>query len=77
MAAKDIIHDAVKRALEKEDWNVNFDPYIINLGGGKKLKPDLGAEKVIMATNDFEQIVIEIKTFGLPSILNSFHEAFG
>ncbi|WP_374108410.1 element excision factor XisH family protein [Nostoc sp. XA010] len=33
MAAKDIFHDAVKRALEKEGWLITNDPLFLRFGG--------------------------------------------
>ncbi|MCB0593863.1 MAG: hypothetical protein H6557_12555 [Lewinellaceae bacterium] len=29
MPARDLIHEAVKRALEKDGWNVTDDPLVI------------------------------------------------
>ena len=33
MAAKDVFHDAVKRALEKDGWDITNDPLFIRFGG--------------------------------------------
>ncbi len=33
MAAKDIFHDAVKRALEKDGWLITEDPLFLRFGG--------------------------------------------
>jgi XisH protein len=48
MAAKDIFHDAVKRALEKEGWLITNDPLFLRFGG-LDMYIDLGAEKVLAA----------------------------
>ena len=33
MSAKDIFHDAVRNALEKEAWKITHDPMFISIGG--------------------------------------------
>ncbi|WP_340627206.1 element excision factor XisH family protein [Nodosilinea nodulosa] len=33
MAAKDLVHDAVKRALEKDGWTITDDPLFLRFGG--------------------------------------------
>ncbi|PSN15187.1 hypothetical protein C7293_08370 [filamentous cyanobacterium CCT1] len=43
MAAKDLLHDAVKGALEKDGWTITHDPLFISFGG-VKMYVDLGAE---------------------------------
>ena len=48
MSAKDIFHNAVKNALEKEGWKVTHDPLSVKVGG-VEMAIDLGAEKLIGA----------------------------
>ena len=43
MAAKDLFHDAVKRALEKDGWTITHDPLFISFGG-VEMYVDLGAD---------------------------------
>jgi hypothetical protein len=35
MAAKDLFHEAVRRALEKEQWVITNDPLKVEVGGAK------------------------------------------
>ncbi len=76
MPAKDIIHDAVITALQKDGWIITDDPLILVLRE-ENIAIDLGAEKVITAEKGNEQIAIEIKSFTRPSVLYTFHEALG
>lgn len=73
--ARDIIHDAVKEALIKDKWDVE-DDYTIR-SGGVGFDIDLSAEKVIVAERGVEQILVEVKSFGDPSLIYSFHSAIG
>ncbi|MEH2059794.1 MAG: element excision factor XisH family protein [Nostoc sp.] len=66
MAAKDIFHDAVRRALEKEGWLITNDPLFLRFGG-LDMYIDLGAEKVLTAERNQEKIAIEVKSFVAPS----------
>lgn len=76
--AKDIYHDNVKHALEKEGWIVTHNPYTIskNILGGK-LEIDLGLEKVITAEKGSEKIAVEVKCFLQPSLIHEFHSVVG
>lgn len=76
MPARDIIHDAVIEALQKDGWNITDDPLILVLRE-ENIAIDLGAEKVITAEKGNERIAIEIKSFTRPSVLYTFHEALG
>jgi hypothetical protein len=60
MAAKDIFHDAVKCALEKEGWLITNDPLFVRFGG-LDMYIDLGAEKVLAAERNQEKIAVEVK----------------
>ena len=48
MPAKDIYHDTVKRALQKDGWIITHDPFPLQIGR-KRLSADLGAERLINA----------------------------
>ncbi len=62
MAAKDIFHDAVKRALEKDGWIITDDPLFIRFGG-LEMYIDLGAERIFAAERNDERIAVEVKSF--------------
>ncbi|WP_366558157.1 element excision factor XisH family protein [Okeania sp. SIO3B5] len=62
MPAKDIYHNTVITALEKDKWIITNDPLVIRWGK-KDLYIDLGAEKLIAAEKDNQKIAIEIKSF--------------
>jgi hypothetical protein len=76
MAAKDLFHEAVKRALEKEQWVITDDPLKIEIGG-TKLEIDLGAEQILAAERAGEKIAVEIKTFLGDSPVTDYHTALG
>lgn len=73
---KDLFHDAVKAALEKEGWVITNDPLALAFGG-VDLYVDLGAERLIAATRGAEKIAIEVKSFASPSPVTEFHQALG
>ena len=77
MAAKDIFHDVVKIALQRDGWTITDDPLHIRLGGVIDMYIDLGAEKVIAAEKAGRKIAVEIKSFLGPSTLTEFHLALG
>lgn len=76
MSAKDIFHDIVKAALQKDGWIVNKDPLYLRLGDDQ-IRIDLGAERLIIAEREKEQIAVEVKSFLAPSALTEFHAALG
>lgn len=76
MSAKDIYHNVVKTALEKDGWNITADPLIMKFGE-VDLFIDLGAEKVISAEKNGEKIAVEIKSFAGTSLVSEFHSALG
>ena len=51
MSAKDIFHEAVKKALQKEQWVITDDPLKFKFGN-VKFNIDLGAEKLIAAERE-------------------------
>lgn len=74
--AKDIFHEAVKVALQKEGWTITHDPYELRVGG-VEMYIDLGAEQLIAAERDHTKIAIEIKSFIGTSTISEFHSAHG
>lgn len=74
--AKDIYHDHVREALEKDGWSITSDPYILNYAE-TRFEVDLGAEKLIEATKDTQKILLEVKSFIGQSITYEFHAAVG
>jgi hypothetical protein len=74
--AKDFYHEQVKRALEKDGWEITNDPYILE-SGKIKYQIDLGAEKLFSANKGTEKIVVEVKSFVGTSDVNEFHRAVG
>jgi hypothetical protein len=62
MAARDVIHNAVKNALIKDGWKITDDPYTIEYGE-ITLSADLGAERPIAAERAGQKIVVEVKSF--------------
>lgn len=76
MAAKDVFHNAVRLALQKDSWTITHDPLTIDLADGQ-LQVDLGAERLIAAQRQGEQIAVEVKSFIAPSAVTEFHTALG
>ncbi|MEO1636051.1 MAG: XisH family protein, partial [Cyanobacteria bacterium J06631_9] len=77
MSRKDLFHEAVKRALQKDGWRITHDPFRIQISEAVKLKIDLGAENAIAAQRDQEKIAVEIKSFVSDSDISEFHTALG
>jgi len=62
MPAKDLFHDKVRNALEKDGWTITADPYTL-VWGKESLFVDLAAERFIAAEKENEKIAVEIKSF--------------
>jgi hypothetical protein len=87
MSAKDVFHNAVKNALQKEGWIITDDPFFIRFGG-INIYIDLGAEKVIAAEKDGKiwiqhdgteiGIANQLVELGIPKsdIVLAFHSPF-
>ena len=71
MPAKDIYHDNIKNALIKDGWTITHDPYVVQYGR-KDLFIDLGAKKLIAATQGNLKIAVEVKSCFNPDGLVSF-----
>lgn len=76
MPKLDIIHDAVKNALDKDGWIITDDPYVI-VYRRTKLYADLGAERPIAAERTGQKIVVEVKSFIGASKWQDLKEALG
>ncbi|MBD2200632.1 MULTISPECIES: XisH family protein [Calothrix] len=77
MSARDVFHEVVKIALQKDGWQITHDPLLFNVGG-VKMSIDLPAEKLIAAERDNEKIAVEVKSFlEKSSAISEFHTALG
>ncbi|MFM6859841.1 MAG: XisH family protein, partial [Dolichospermum sp.] len=76
MPARDIYHNSVRNALEKDNWQITKDPFIIQWGT-RDLYIDLGAEKLIAAEKSGQRIAIEIKSFIGASPVTDLENALG
>nr|WP_199296514.1 XisH family protein [Leptolyngbya sp. FACHB-711] len=74
--AKDIYHDTVKRALQKDEWTITHDPFPLQIGK-KRLSADLGAERLISAEKGLQRIVVEVKSFVGQSDVKDLEQALG
>lgn len=76
MSAKDIIHDIVRTALEKDGWRITHDPLTIRFGS-IRLFADLGAERLLAAEKGTRKIAVEIKSFVGVSRMEDLQKAIG
>jgi XisH protein len=76
MPRRDIYHEQVRRALEKDGWTITHDPMRFRWKG-RTIWPDLGIEKVIAAERGTEKIAVEIKSFTNTAPMVDFYEALG
>lgn len=76
MPAKDITHDIVRQALQKDGWTITHDPYYLKVGS-VEMYIDLGAEAILAAERNNEKIAVEVKSFLGASSISEFHTALG
>jgi hypothetical protein len=76
MPARDVYHEIVKTALQKDGWQITHAPYPLQ-AGSFNLAIDLGAEKVIAAERGEQKIAVEIKSFLGSSKISEFYSALG
>lgn len=76
MSARDIYHNTVKHALQKDGWTITHDPFPLQIGK-KRLSVDLGAERLISAENETRKIVVEVKSFVGQSDVKDLEQALG
>jgi hypothetical protein len=74
--ARDIYHNTVKTALEKDGWTITHDPFPLQIGK-KRLSADLGAERLISAEKGIQKIVVEVKSFVGQSDVKDLEQALG
>jgi hypothetical protein len=74
--AKDIFHNTLKKALEKDGWRITHDPYRLRYGV-VDLYIDLAAEEAIAAEKEGLKIAVEVKSFASGSNVSEFHTALG
>lgn len=74
--AKDVFHDVVRAALQKDGWSITHDPYELRVGG-VEMYIDLAAERLIAAEREGIKIAVEIKSFVGASTISDFHLAHG
>jgi hypothetical protein len=76
MSVKDIYHNTIKKALEKDDWIITNDP--LKLTWGKRdFFVDLGAKKLLAAQKGEQKIAVEVKSFTGISQATELEKALG
>ena len=76
MPAKDIYHDTVRRALEKDGWTIT-DENLRLPWGGTDAYVDIAAEKIFVAEKEGRKIAVEVKSFIGKSNLTELEKAVG
>lgn len=74
--AKDLFHNNVKTALQKDGWSITHDPYQLRYGS-TDVYIDLAAEEAIAAEKEGRKIAVEVKSFAGGSTISEFHTALG
>lgn len=74
--ARDLFHNVVKTALEKDGWRITHDPYSLRYGVAD-IYIDLAAEEDIAAEKDGRKTAVEVKSFAGGSTISEFHTALG
>ena len=76
MPAKDIYHDTVKRALEKDGWRITAENLQLPWGGTQTYI-DIIADEIFVAEKEGRKIAVEVKSFVGKSTLTDFERAVG
>lgn len=76
MPAKDIYHDTVKRALEKDGWTITAENLQLPWGGTQTYI-DIVADEVFVAEKEGRKIAVEVKSFVGKSNLSELEKAVG
>ena len=76
MPRLDLYHNTFKRALQKDNWTITHDPFLLKIGN-KRLYADLGADRLISAEKGHKKIAVEIKSFLGPSDVKDLEQALG
>lgn len=74
--AKDVYHNTVRTALQKDGWTITDDPLTLKVGG-RSAYIDLGAEKLLAAEKEDRRIAVEVKSFISPSPVKDLEQALG
>lgn len=74
--AKDIYHDTVRTALEKDGWTITDDTFTLSVGK-RDVFVDLAAEKPLTAERQGQKIAVEVKSFISPSPVKDLQNALG
>lgn len=74
--ARDLFHNIVKVALQKDGWLITHDPYPLRYGAAD-IYIDLAAEATIGAEKEGRKIAVEVKSFAGGSTISEFHMALG
>ncbi len=77
MSAKDIFHNIVRSALEKDGWIITHDPLFLQPSQEVRMKVDLAAQKLLSAQKGNQKIAVEVKSFIGLSAISEFHIAVG
>jgi hypothetical protein len=76
MPARDLLHPAVRRALERDGWEITDDPLRLVVGR-RSMYIDLGAEQLIAASRGAVRIAVEVKSFVGSSEIQDLETALG
>ncbi|MFT3766430.1 MAG: XisH family protein [Minicystis sp.] len=76
MPARDMLHPVVRRALERDGWEVTDDPLRLVVGR-RSMYVDLGAEQLIGAARGTVRIAVEVKSFVGSSEIQDLETALG
>jgi XisH protein len=76
MPARDLLHPAVRRALERDGWDITDDPLRLVVGR-RSVYVDLGAEQLLGATRGAVRIAVEVKSFAGSSEVHDLETALG
>lgn len=76
MPARDVFHDTVRVALEKDGWAITHDPLFIKVEEFE-FYIDLRAERILGAEKAGQKIAVEIKSFLGPSEITELYSALG
>lgn len=76
MPAKDLFHDTVKTALERDRWTITDEHLFIQVED-VDFYIDLAADRLLAAERTGQKIAVEIKSFLGASDVTEFHLALG